>query len=84
MTEQPSLSDSHRRILRYLENSSEQITLTASVIAFNLDVPSDEVERCLAELRAEGLVRVIDTGPSVYRISPIGSRLCQDLSDESP
>ena len=83
MTDRQSLSDSHRQILQHLENSSEQITLTASVIAFNLDISATEVETCLADLREEGLVRVIDTGPTVYRISPIGSRLCRDITDES-
>lgn len=82
MTQHPSLTESHRQILQYLENSSEQITPTASVISFNLELSSDEVAACLDELRAEGMVRIIDTDPAVYRISPIGSRICQDIADE--
>jgi len=71
-----SLTDRQWKILGYLEHSSDQIKQTPMVISFNLAESIDTVKDELDVLQEEGLVRETDQHPSVYRISPVGSRLC--------
>lgn len=71
------LTESQWRILRHLESSSEQIKQTPTTISFNLDMEEDTVQMDLSILLNHDLVRVIDDEDQVYKISPIGTQVCQ-------